>query len=220
MEANVLERYGKMDAIIWLTGCLSHYLRFNLSIPAENRDNKNGTDWKEEEDKFQTDISLKSSNSKQNMLLSEPSEQHDSDEASDGGWSDDDSGTIKSEITDMSYNTLGSAIVFDARNLTSKDEGTKQLSQIVAAAQQQQEKDKPVVQPLTNSAAKQQQKHKAKPVAQPLTTSTSKKKPQLQTRRVRASAGRVPPRRLPNRQLGNGSSQLLRTAGRGVARCQ
>ncbi|VEU42713.1 unnamed protein product [Pseudo-nitzschia multistriata] len=121
---------------------------------------------REEDDKFTSDLELqkasfasKNSNHQPTMMrYSDDSEE----EASDGGWSDDDSATIKSEYTELSYATFGSAVVFDGRAMTSKDEGTKKLSELVTAAAQEHQNPTPP-------------KPKAKPVAQPLTTTASKK---------------------------------------------
>merc|ERR1712238_228979 len=46
---------------------------------------------------------------------------------SEGGWSDDDSNTVQSDLTDKSWGTIGSAIVVDA-TILSKEDTTKHLS--------------------------------------------------------------------------------------------
>jgi len=80
------------------------------------------------------------------------SDDEDDDESSEGGWSDDDSATVKSEYTDLSYGTLGSAVVVDARTSTSID-GSQRPHKATAA--------KPAALPLRSSssaaASKQEQ---------------------------------------------------------------
>jgi hypothetical protein len=63
------------------------------------------------------------------------------DEESSGGWSDDDSATIKSEFTDVTYGTLGSAVVVDATAMTSTEEATKKIRRMVAAKAAQSKED-------------------------------------------------------------------------------
>eukprot|EP00531_Pseudo-nitzschia_arenysensis_P008940 CAMPEP_0116118360 /NCGR_PEP_ID=MMETSP0329-20121206/2061_1 /TAXON_ID=697910 /ORGANISM="Pseudo-nitzschia arenysensis, Strain B593" /LENGTH=1937 /DNA_ID=CAMNT_0003611979 /DNA_START=138 /DNA_END=5948 /DNA_ORIENTATION=- len=63
------------------------------------------------------------------------------DEESSGGWSDDDSATIKSEITDITYGTLGSAVVVDATAQTSTEEASKRLRRMLAAKAAQSQED-------------------------------------------------------------------------------
>ena len=63
------------------------------------------------------------------------------DEESSGGWSDDDSATIKSEFTDITYGTLGSAVVVDATAMTSTEDAAKKLRQMVAAKAAQSQED-------------------------------------------------------------------------------
>jgi hypothetical protein len=63
------------------------------------------------------------------------------DEESSGGWSDDDSATIKSEFTASTYGTLGSAIVIDATAMTSNQEATKKLRRMVATKAVQSKED-------------------------------------------------------------------------------
>merc|ERR1711957_125025 len=63
------------------------------------------------------------------------------DEESSGGWSDDDSATIKSEFTEATHGTLGSAIVVDATHMTSTEEASKKLRRMVAIKAAQSKED-------------------------------------------------------------------------------
>ena len=49
------------------------------------------------------------------------------DDESSGGWSDTDTATITSNVTDITYGTLGSAIVVDATEQTTSKEAAKKI---------------------------------------------------------------------------------------------
>ena len=86
------------------------------------------------------------------------------DEESSGGWSDDDSATIKSEYTDITHGTLGSAVVVDARAMTTSQDAAKKLRRMVAAkAARSQEDIVPGLPPDLPPMGKANASAKAKP---------------------------------------------------------
>lgn len=132
---------------------------------AQNHGDEPGTESadcdEEDEDEFDANVdvgrtshhSTRSIRSKKNSTWSSD----DEESSSGGGWSDDDSGTVKSEFTDMSYGTLGSAVVVDARDATALDESKTELAEKAPAQHQQPErKAKPAAKPLTSTASKKE----------------------------------------------------------------
>jgi hypothetical protein len=88
----------------------------------------------EDDDDFRMDLALRktSFNAVGNDSAKPSLPDRSTSMVSEGGWSDDDSNTIKSDYTDKSWGTIGSAIVVDA-TITSKEDATKHLSKMAAA---------------------------------------------------------------------------------------
>jgi len=127
-----------------------------VTTPKDHGNKKNG-DEMDDQDSEMKSSNHSSSSGKKPMSMNSLSDylcEHDTskkstrseaspiDEESSGGWSDDDSATIKSEFTDITYGTLGSAVNFvDATDLTSTDEASKKLRRMVAQKASQSKED-------------------------------------------------------------------------------
>merc|ERR1712238_470116 len=89
----------------------------------------------EEDDDFRLDLALrKSSHQKIEEHSVRPLQDRMASIVSEGGWSDDDSNTVQSDLTDKSLGTIGSAIVVDA-TILSKEDTTKHLSKATTSHQ-------------------------------------------------------------------------------------
>merc|ERR1712238_587244 len=83
---------------------------------------------------FRLDLALrKSSHQKIEEHSVRPLQDRMASIVSEGGWSDDDSNTVQSDLTDKSWGTIGSAIVVET--ILSKEDTTKHLSKATASHQ-------------------------------------------------------------------------------------
>merc|ERR1712238_465369 len=97
--------------------------------------NDNDSDEEDDDDDFRLDLALrKSSHQKIEEHCVRPLQDRIASMVSEKGWSDDDSNTVQSDHTDMSWGTTGSAIVVDA-TILSKEDTTKHLSKATASHQ-------------------------------------------------------------------------------------
>jgi hypothetical protein len=121
-------------SLVFLLDNVLFLLFLEASPKKQGIDDRCDNNGNEDDDDFRMDLALRktSFNAVGNHSAKPSLSDRSTSMVSEGGWSDDDSNTVKSDYTDKSWGTIGSAIVVDA-TITSKEDATKHLSKMAAA---------------------------------------------------------------------------------------